>query len=97
MGAPEDRTQVFIVRFWPEPRELETATPEWRGVVEHVKSGERRFVQRPDEVALFIAAYVTPGGSAATLRSRVGRWLKERWGVRLPMLFSTMASLSMNP
>lgn len=79
MGAREEDTQVFIVRFWPEPRELENARPEWRGVVEHVKSGERRFVRHPDEVAPFIAAYVPVGASGANFRSRVRRWLKKQW------------------
>lgn len=79
MRAPEEHTQVFIVRFWREPRELETARPEWRGVVEHVKSGERRFVQRTDDVALFIAAYVTESAPTLNIRSKVRRWLKERW------------------
>lgn len=79
MGTHEEDTQVFIVRFWREPRKFETARPEWRGVVEHVKSGERRFVQRPDDVALFLAAYVTENAPIRSIRSKVTRWIRKRW------------------
>ena len=41
----EEKTHTFIVRLWCEPREAEGATPEWRGSVEIVPTGERQFVQ----------------------------------------------------
>lgn len=37
--------RVFILRFWQEPRGSETSTPELRGVIEDVPSGERRYVR----------------------------------------------------
>lgn len=78
-GAVEGSSELFIVRFWPEPRELQTTRSEWRGVVEHVKSGERRFIRRPNDVAPFIAVYVTGSASTSDIRSWVGRWLLQRW------------------
>ncbi len=76
MGAPEELTHVFIVRFWREPRELETVPPEWRGVVEHVKSGERRFVQHPQDVARAVAAYL--GATQPGIFGRLWRFHKQR-------------------
>jgi hypothetical protein len=87
-GAAEGSTEVFIVRFWPEPRELETTKPEWRGVVEHVKSGERRFIRRPNDVAPFIAAYVSSSVPASDIWSRVRRWLIERGLPKILLCFS---------
>jgi hypothetical protein len=45
-----DNTQVFILRVWRETREIEGAAPEWRGVIEHVPSGERRYFKNLDEL-----------------------------------------------
>jgi hypothetical protein len=53
----EANTQVFILRFWLEPREIEGAEPEWRGVVEHVQSGERRYFQNLEVMLSFISKY----------------------------------------
>lgn len=36
-------TLVFIIRIWFEPREMEGADSEFRGVVEQVTTGERLY------------------------------------------------------
>ncbi len=54
----DDGTQVFIVRVWREAREIPGAQPEWRGVVEHVPSGERRFFKELEEIIRFMSSYV---------------------------------------
>ena len=59
MGSFEENTHSFIVRIWLEPREIEGAVPLWRGVIEHVRSGERRHLQDPKDVMDFIAHYVS--------------------------------------
>lgn len=46
---------MFIVRIWREPREIEGAGPEWRGVIEHVGSGERRYLKDLGEITAFVA------------------------------------------
>lgn len=79
MAFAEKHTEVFIVRFWREPSESSTGRSASRGVVEHLKSGTRRFVQRPEEVTFFIATYVTPDPASATVRARVRRWLRKHW------------------
>jgi hypothetical protein len=78
MSVLEEDTQVFIVRIWREPREIAGAEPEWRGVVEHVASKQRRFISELGEISMFIAPYV--GGGVWTARSyrQIRRWL-HRW------------------
>ncbi len=60
MDNREDNSHAFIVRFWLEPRELENARPIWRGRIEHVASGRRRYLKGLDEINVFIESYV-PG------------------------------------
>ena len=50
----EANTHVFILRLWLEPREIEGAEPEWRGVIEHVVSGERRYFRNLEGMLSFI-------------------------------------------
>ena len=57
MDLFETNTHVFIVRFWLEPREIENAEPEWRGVIEHVESGERRFFQNLEVMLTFVTKH----------------------------------------
>jgi hypothetical protein len=58
MSPPDEKTHVFIVRLWLEAREIEGAETLWRGVVEHVSSGQRRYVDNLDEIPAFIAGYL---------------------------------------
>ena len=78
MDQFEEYTQVFIVRIWREPREIDGATPKWRGLVEHVTSGERRYVERLNEIAPFIASHLGENGPKTDLRWRIKHWL-TRW------------------
>jgi hypothetical protein len=50
-----EQTQVFVVRLWRERREIDGAAPYWRGVVEHVASGRRRFLQETLILTPFVA------------------------------------------
>jgi hypothetical protein len=58
MEPLEANTQVFIVRVWLESRSNPTAPPEWRGVVEHATSRERRYIKDLNELSDFIAVYL---------------------------------------
>jgi hypothetical protein len=62
MGAFGGRTHSFIVRVWLEPREIEGVDPEWRGMVEHVSSGKRRYVTDLGDLSAFIAIYLEDMG-----------------------------------
>jgi hypothetical protein len=59
MTSFDENTQAFIVRFWRERREIEAAMPEWRGVVEHVRSGDRRYLKSFEELVQFIARHLS--------------------------------------
>lgn len=54
---PYMQTDVFIVRIWLEPREIKDAPTVWRAVIEHVFSGDRKYLQHPEEILAFIQRY----------------------------------------
>ena len=54
----KDRTHVFVVRLWQEPREIEGAPPEWRGMIEHVSSGDRRYFRELEDITSIIPTYI---------------------------------------
>ena len=55
---PEDHSHAFIVRFWLEHREIQSAKPVWRGVIEHVPSGRLLVLKDLDEITAFIESYM---------------------------------------
>jgi hypothetical protein len=75
MALFEDDTHVFIVRIWLECRDIEGTNVVWRGVIEHVTSGERRYVKDLDDLVSFIAPYFEKMGLRLKLVWRVKRWL----------------------
>jgi uncharacterized protein YeaO (DUF488 family) len=58
MALLETGTQVFIVRVWPEAREIEDAPVAWRGVIEHVPTNQRRYFTDLSDVNAFIGSYL---------------------------------------
>lgn len=78
MTSLEEDTHAFIVRVWRERREIETVVPDWRGMVEHVGSGERRYVKDLDDIVAFIVPYLEELGVRFSIRSQVKRWVR-RW------------------
>jgi len=68
---------VFMVRIWRERREIEGAPPEWRGAIEHVASGERRYVKQVDEIVAFISRYWNAGSLPSGCRPWLRRWMKK--------------------
>ena len=48
----------FVLRLWLEHREIEGAAPVWRGVVEHVPSGERHYFERLDQLPAILVRYL---------------------------------------
>ncbi len=67
----DDGSYVFIVRIRQEVREIPDAPPEWRGVIEHVPNGERRYFRNLNEMTAFIAHFV-PGIGRSTLGQAEG-------------------------
>jgi hypothetical protein len=52
--ACQDGAHTFIARFWLEPRELKGKKPIWRGMIEHVASGQRKYLEDLEEIKNFI-------------------------------------------
>jgi hypothetical protein len=50
----ESSTYAFIVRIWYERREIAGAQEEWRGVIESLASGNRRYVKDLNDIPEFI-------------------------------------------
>jgi hypothetical protein len=55
-----DRTEfTFVVRMWLRD---ESADSQWRGSVQEVTSGQKRFISGTRDVAEFIASYLRAEG-----------------------------------
>ncbi|MFZ0548663.1 MAG: hypothetical protein WAM60_24650 [Candidatus Promineifilaceae bacterium] len=54
----ESDAHSFMVRLWRENRDDPSQTAEWRGWIEHVQSGERRYFQEPQAVSQIISAFI---------------------------------------
>lgn len=74
----EDNTHVFIVRIWLERREIEDASPEWRGFIKHLPSGEHRYLKDLQDIVDSVAPYLEGMGVKFGLRRRISRWMKQR-------------------
>jgi hypothetical protein len=79
MNSPEKNRQVFVVRIWREAREIEGKLPEWRGMIESVHSGERRYLKNLGDIAAFIAPYLCRMGVKLDRYGPVWGWLIRRW------------------
>lgn len=76
MKSFEENTHAFIVRVWLEPRELEGAAPECRWVIEHVPSGERRYLKDLSEAEIFISTCLRGMCSEQSKNKRPWSWLE---------------------
>lgn len=76
MTSIKDKTHVFIVRIWSEPREIKYAPPEWRGVIEHVASGDRQYLKNLNEILEFVTPYLATMGVKLPLLLRFKQWSK---------------------
>jgi hypothetical protein len=57
LEAPEAGHHSFLVRLWEEAREMKGTEPFWRGSVEHVESGKKKYLQDLYEMIDFIVSY----------------------------------------
>jgi hypothetical protein len=51
---PENTSRSFVVRIWVEPREYPDEPVEWRGMIEDVISGERKYFRTFDDLIAFL-------------------------------------------
>jgi hypothetical protein len=59
MKSFEAGSHSFILRLWLEPREIAGEEPEWRAVIEHVGSGEKRYLRDLGMLEEHIRSYLT--------------------------------------
>ena len=74
MELLKEKSHTFILRIWIEPREIEGAVAEWRGVVEHVDSGQRKYLNDLDQIMAFIAPYLREMGIKASSPDKGRKW-----------------------
>jgi len=79
MRPCEADTHVFIVRFWLEAREIAGRKRIWRGVIEHLASGKRRYLKEPREIVSFIEQYPEGGEFQRSPFQKSKKWLKAIW------------------
>lgn len=70
----KEKTHTFILRIWIEPREIEGAAAEWRGMVEHVDSGQRKYLNDLDQIIAFIAPYLKEMGIKVPKGNQGRKW-----------------------
>jgi hypothetical protein len=68
---------TFLIRIWREPTTLVDGQPEYRGIIQHVSSGERCFVASLVTIREFIGSYV-PGNPPASRVSSLQGWLNRQ-------------------
>jgi hypothetical protein len=78
MNLPENNRRVFIIRIWREPREIEGAQPEWRGVIESAYDDQRRYLKSLDEIIAFILPYLDKMGVKVEIDRRLKQWLEHQ-------------------
>jgi hypothetical protein len=78
MDSSEKNRQVFIVRIWREAREIEGRLAEWRGMIESVQNGERRYLRNLGDITWFIIPYLCRMGVRPDRQGRLRGWLSRR-------------------
>jgi len=78
MASFSENTHVFIVRIWREPREIAGAAPEWRGSIEQVPGGERRYVKDLDDIVAFIGSHAPGMGLSTKTTGRAKKAAEKR-------------------
>lgn len=73
-------THSFVMKLWREEYSQIAGHARWRGYITHIPGGERRHVQRLNEIAAFIAPYLEQMGIRLDLSWRLCRWLDRRRG-----------------
>jgi hypothetical protein len=56
---PENFSRSYVVRIWIEPRELPNETIEWRGMIQDVLSGEKKYFMKFDELIDFMILQIS--------------------------------------
>lgn len=82
MSLLEDRTAAFVVRIWRERGELPDSPREWRGMIEHVGSGQRAFFRELAAMVDFMKHHIASVGvdSGERFWESLETWLEPPGG-----------------
>lgn len=58
MPQLQEEPEVFIVRLWQENREADDLPPQLRGKVEHIASGQYRYIDELEKVPALIREWL---------------------------------------
>lgn len=78
MSLSESSRQVFIIRIWREPREIDGALPEWRGAIECTYDNQQHYLKSLDEIVAFILPYLEKLGVKLERDNDLRQWLEQK-------------------
>ena len=79
MASIQEKDQTFIVRLWIEPDGGDNTVSQWRGVIENVQNGNRRYLRDLDQITAFIAPYLERMGVAISSPRKWRKWFLRWW------------------
>jgi hypothetical protein len=69
---------IFIIRIWAENRDIEGASPQYRGVIQHASSGEKQYLENTNAVKNFMLPYLEEMGIDTDQRDPLNDWLRNQ-------------------
>lgn len=72
MEEPEEQIHSFVIRFWLEAIDEQSAQGIWRGHITHIASGERRYLKDAASIPAFIVPYLEELGGRPELQDETG-------------------------
>lgn len=55
MSTLDERSHTYVVRIWEERRDVADAVPTWRGRVDDVRTGVRRYFTTLDDLVEYLS------------------------------------------
>jgi hypothetical protein len=55
MSSLDERSHTFVVRIWEERRDVADAAPTWRGRVDDVRTGVRRYFTTLEDLVNYLS------------------------------------------
>ncbi|MBV9327750.1 MAG: hypothetical protein JO352_28875 [Chloroflexi bacterium] len=55
MSSLDERSHTFVVRIWEERRDVADAVPTWRGRVDDVRTGVRRYFTTLEDLVAYLS------------------------------------------
>ena len=62
MSSLDERSHTFVVRIWEERRDVEDAPTTWRGRVDDVRTGVRRYFTSLEDLVAYMSQQSGMGG-----------------------------------